>query len=252
MKKTILQRIIIGVKLGWNTSNLPDNVLKFHLNPVIRVLRVIGGFCIISLLSGRLKIFPHFITIIAIFFACIYFIYIIYITIIKFKETNKVLRSNKFDIRNSPLDRLIKICARVIYCAKIGCETTGYFGVGLGIMLGLLIDQVLENGNKPLLFRPYFNQGLDKLIPSGNSNSKLNNNFLKGKENKDQQSVILSIINSLHEQGPEAGFSQDEIKDVTDMLNSDISILTENQVKIKENILKEIEELTKSDNSKNN
>jgi hypothetical protein len=44
MKKTILQRVIIGVKLGLSTSNLPDNVLKFHSNPIVKVLRVICGF----------------------------------------------------------------------------------------------------------------------------------------------------------------------------------------------------------------
>jgi len=100
MKKTILQRIIIGVKLGWKTPSLPATVEKFHLNPIVRILRVICGFCTVSLLSGRLKELPTFITFIAIFFTTIHFIYFIYISIIKFKYANKILRSDKFDIKN--------------------------------------------------------------------------------------------------------------------------------------------------------
>jgi len=98
MKKTILQRIIIGVKLGWKTPNLPENVEKFHFNPIVRVLRVICGFSTISLLSGRIKELPIFFTYIAIFFTSVHLIYFSYINIIKFKHTKKVLKSNKFDI----------------------------------------------------------------------------------------------------------------------------------------------------------
>jgi len=53
MKKTKLQRIIIGVKKGWTTPNLPTHILKFHLNPLIRILRVIGWFTTLSYLSGK-------------------------------------------------------------------------------------------------------------------------------------------------------------------------------------------------------
>jgi len=63
---------------------------------------------------------------------------------------------------------------------KIGCDSATGVGVGLGLMLS--IDMMLENANKPLLFRPYFNQGLEKLIPS--VNSRVNSSLIEAKKNK--------------------------------------------------------------------
>jgi len=98
MKKTILQQVMIGVKLGLSTSNLPDNVLKFHSNPIVKVLRFICGFSGISLMCGRFIELPIIFTIFAVFFTIIHFIYIIYININKFIHMRKILKSDKFDI----------------------------------------------------------------------------------------------------------------------------------------------------------
>jgi len=107
MKKTLLQRIIIGVKLGFNEPNLPKNILKFHLHPIIRILRVISWITTISYLSGRLQSFPTFILYIAIIIIAINFIYFIYIGIMQLKHIIKVLKSEAFDkvVRNYPLDK---------------------------------------------------------------------------------------------------------------------------------------------------
>lgn len=100
MKKTLLQRIIIGIKKGWNTPNLPPHILQFHLNPFIRVLRVIGWIATLSYLSGKLNSFPYpklfvFIAVIIIF---INFIYFIYISFMQFKHVIKVWKSDELDV----------------------------------------------------------------------------------------------------------------------------------------------------------
>ena len=53
-KKTILNRIKAGVKLGWNTPSLPKKFIDFQMNPLIRILRVLGGgISTIYLLSNK-------------------------------------------------------------------------------------------------------------------------------------------------------------------------------------------------------
>lgn len=49
-KKTIFQRLLIGLKVGWNAPVLPPKVLNFHNNPLIRIFRVIGGISILTVL----------------------------------------------------------------------------------------------------------------------------------------------------------------------------------------------------------
>jgi hypothetical protein len=102
MKKAIflLRRIILGVTKGLSTSNLPEAILIFHLNPIIRVLRFIFGFSTLALLTGKLAIFPFFITVIPTIFTIIHFTYFLFISFSKIKYMNTVLKSDKFDIKN--------------------------------------------------------------------------------------------------------------------------------------------------------
>ena len=55
MKKTIFQRIIVGIKKGYNTPNIPDNLLLLHNSILIRYLRITGGLSAILLITGRLE-----------------------------------------------------------------------------------------------------------------------------------------------------------------------------------------------------
>jgi len=50
-KKTKLQRIWKGLKLGWNLPSLPVSVEKFHNHPIIIIFRVLGGISILLVLS---------------------------------------------------------------------------------------------------------------------------------------------------------------------------------------------------------
>ena len=50
-KLTFFNSILLEVKKGIMTQTLPDNLLKLQSNPFIRILRVLGGFSIITLLS---------------------------------------------------------------------------------------------------------------------------------------------------------------------------------------------------------
>jgi hypothetical protein len=48
---TPLKKFIKGLKIGFNMPLLPNKVLKFHNNPFIRILRVVGGIFVIIWLA---------------------------------------------------------------------------------------------------------------------------------------------------------------------------------------------------------
>jgi hypothetical protein len=50
-KKTKLQRIWKGIKLGWSLPSLPVSEEKFHNHLIIRIFRVLGGISILLVLS---------------------------------------------------------------------------------------------------------------------------------------------------------------------------------------------------------
>lgn len=74
MKKTIFKRLLIAAKLGWNTPTLPENVIKFQVNPLVRILRVLGGISTILLLSNKVSIYSIFMFYLVFFFAFLFFI----------------------------------------------------------------------------------------------------------------------------------------------------------------------------------
>ena len=52
-KKTLYGRFILGLKLAWNTSLLAKIVLAFHNYPFVRIIRVLGGLCVLVVLLQK-------------------------------------------------------------------------------------------------------------------------------------------------------------------------------------------------------
>ena len=83
-KKTILQRIWLGIKLAWNLPSLPVQVEKFHNYHLTRIFRVIGGISIILFLSSPSWIEKgSYLYWIILILAMLHFIYIFTISLIK-------------------------------------------------------------------------------------------------------------------------------------------------------------------------
>ena len=51
MNKKFLKRIYIGAKKGILTPTLPDEIIKFQSNPLIRIIRFLGGVSFIFILG---------------------------------------------------------------------------------------------------------------------------------------------------------------------------------------------------------
>jgi len=97
--KTLWQRFITGLKVGWNAPMLPEKVASLHNHPFVRIFRVIGGISIITVLSNKhLLLFLPF-KFIVLSLALFHFIYIFSISMIKLWYGFKVLRNDKLDVK---------------------------------------------------------------------------------------------------------------------------------------------------------
>jgi len=161
-KKNYLKRIWTGVKLGWNTPSLPENVINLQKNPLIRILRVLGGISSILILTKKSLLFPTFCIYIFLFLTFIFFIYHIYISYKRIIHIYKTIKSGKLDVKNSPIDKIASLAGKFILCIKGSCENLPHLGIGLGIGAGL--DQILENSGREPVFMPFLGDMLNKVI----------------------------------------------------------------------------------------
>jgi hypothetical protein len=111
--KTIFQRITIGLKHGWNTPMLPDKITVFNNYPLVRIFRVIGGLCVLSVLLKKHLLLWIPLQYIILFVAFLHILYFVIINTIKYFYGIYKLWKGDLNVRNSPLDRLASIV--VIY-----------------------------------------------------------------------------------------------------------------------------------------
>lgn len=123
-KKILLPRIIVSLKVGWNAAVLPLRVINIHNNPWVRVFIITGGLSTLAVLSKEYLLFVFPLNIIVLFFALLYFIYIMVIIIIKLFNCIGVLTSDKFltIVKNYPLyyfdTTLGKLLFRILQSGK--------------------------------------------------------------------------------------------------------------------------------------
>ena len=96
-KKTIFSRLLIGLKKGYNTPTLPENILKFQSLIYIRILRVLGGISFLFILSKHYLNYHIYFLYISMFIATLFTIYHIIISYHRIKHMKKVLRSGHLD-----------------------------------------------------------------------------------------------------------------------------------------------------------
>jgi hypothetical protein len=152
MKKTIFQRLLIGLKKGYNTPTLPENLLALQNNVFIRYLRITGGISAVLLITGRLEklglgVFYSFFLWLCTIITLLFFLYTLYLNYHRAKYMYKIWKSDELDVRNSPLELLGTIGSRLLWCAKGFCEAAvpatvvfGFMG-GIDLATGLAWDE---------------------------------------------------------------------------------------------------------------
>lgn len=148
--------IYLGLMKGYSISTLPISVERFYNNIFIRILRVIGGICLVLVLTnGSEKLsLPSSIHTIIIALAFLQSIQILIIMIIKliFGLYTLIYNRKIFEVRNSPLNKLASSLGQIVFCMKYGC-------IGLGSLAGVIaacssFDSVLEAGGRDRFFIP--------------------------------------------------------------------------------------------------
>jgi len=172
--KTNFNSILLGFKKGLNIDTLPTNVRLFLDIPLIRVLRVIGGICVLIYLlnkNGNIPYnIPYFLNILIIIIALIQLIQIVIISLIKLVYgLNKLIKDRKeFEVRNSPLNRLATLTSNLVYCWKVGCQV-GSSGVGL-LGASVLIDGLLASAGQEKIFEPMMSKGINAIVGGKQAN----------------------------------------------------------------------------------
>jgi hypothetical protein len=94
-----------GIHKGLSTPNLPENILIVQRKPLIRILRVLGGISTLRLLSQSYFELHGLFLYVCIFFSFLFLIYHIYISVHRFIYIRSIWKTDKLDIKNSPLNR---------------------------------------------------------------------------------------------------------------------------------------------------
>ena len=132
------------------------------MHPLIRILRVLGGISTILILTKKSLIFPPFFLYIFLLISLTFFIYQMFIFYLRTIHMYKTLKSDKLDIGNSPLDKLSTIAVKALWCIKGSCDKLPNLGIGLG--LGAVTDQILENSGRKPIFMPFLGGILNKVM----------------------------------------------------------------------------------------
>lgn len=167
-QKKLLNRLLLGFKKGWLTPTLPDKIIKFQSYPIIRIFRFLGGLSFITIVGKSHLNYPIYILYFSMFFVVFFAIYHIIISYYRIKHIIAILKTDKLDVKNSPLDRLATLGAKALLCFKGACETAQPVWLTLGIMLGT--DEILKSANRDPIFAPFLGGVLNSVLPEKVSN----------------------------------------------------------------------------------
>lgn len=239
-KKTILNRIWLGIKLGWKLPSLPAYVEKFHNHHITRILRVLGGISILLVFS-KSEFAIKYLFYIIFPLAFLQFLYIIIINLIKFVYIIYLWKNNKLEVRNSPLDRLASFSLTLFSCVKGGCVLGLSSGTALGMGLG--IDELLSHSGRDPVFKNILGKGLDQTLNNlgyQNPNKDITNvrdNIETFKHRYKELNALNKDIDDLDSIGKEIGAEDSELireikKDIKKSIEAEKASILQSRSKI--------------------
>ena len=244
--KTIFQRLDLGLKKGWTTPTLPAELVTFHNNVFIRLIRVLGGISTILIITHRLdflgKGLLYIICLgICFVFSFIFSLYLIYINYHRIKHMYKTLKNRDLDIHNSPFDRFATFSARLIWCSKGFCDIAAPIGITYGTMAS--IDELRKLKGYEPIFLPFLS---DMLIPNNEASKiyseqrKLTSNLIQNNIANQFYSEELSLVDKLKDNHI---LTNEEAAQWKNDISRNESLLTKNNTEIKSKILSNLSKL---------
>ena len=190
----------LGIKKGLSMSLLPAKVEKFYSNIFIRILRFIGGISFLIVISKIYLNLPENLHLFIIIIASIQITQIIIILIIKifYGIYTLIYKKDKFEVRNSPLNKYESMIANILYCAKIGCAATG---IGASFIAGgVAYDTLLVEAGYEKRFVPFMGDVYKGVFGEGPAN-KINSVIDKSNLNKEtpiKEESVTDIVNKIY------------------------------------------------------
>jgi hypothetical protein len=140
---------------------LPNHIIEFNHNIFVRIFRILGGICLLLILSKKVFDFNPYIIYVVIFINLIFLIYQFVLLIYRIRNIYKILKSKDLEIRNSPLNNFATVFTKGLLCIKGVCEGGIFTGTILGT--GIAFDWALESANKEKVFAPLVGSFIKKL-----------------------------------------------------------------------------------------
>lgn len=149
-----------GIIKVYKTPTLPNHIIEFNHNIFVRIFRVLGGICLLLTLSKKVFQFNEYIIYLVIFINLMFLIYQFVLLIYRMINIFKILKSDKLDIRNSPINNFATVLTKGLLCFKGICEGGIFTGTLLGT--GIAFDWALESANKEKIFAPLIGNTINK------------------------------------------------------------------------------------------
>lgn len=213
--KTLLQCLFIGLKVGWNTPLLPKYMINIHNHSFTRIFRVIGGISIITVLSKNYLLLYTPLKFVVLLLAFLHFIYITVISMIKLIHGFKVLKSDKLNIKNSPMDHFASLAGKLLFCWKYGCQA-GSAGLGL-VGTSFMLDSMLEAGNQEKIFTPLIGKEVKFIVggkPADAILSEIKRNLDEIESNKKRLEEVNKLFDKTNNIMDYKDFSKKEIDSI--------------------------------------
>lgn len=83
---------MISIKKGYSVNNIPPKTEKFMSKPIIKLFIVLGVICMGFCLSQRIFFFFVYIQYTIIFIYILFGLFLVFISIIRIKYTNKLIK----------------------------------------------------------------------------------------------------------------------------------------------------------------
>jgi len=173
LKKWGKNSFYLGFIRAYSIPTLPAKVEQIYSHIFVRIFRFIGGLSFLLVVTNTYLILPGFLHLFLAILASIQITQIIIILIIKFFYGLYIIvfKKEKFEIRNSPLNRYASIISQALYCIKVGCTVTG---AGAGFIAGgAAYDSVLEESGRNRVFVPFIAKTYNSVFGEG-PNNKIN------------------------------------------------------------------------------
>lgn len=152
---------------AYSIPTLPDSVERYYNNLFVRIFRFCGGLSFLVIITNFYLQLPNFLHL---FFAIVASIHVTQVTIILiiksfFSLHTLICKREKFEIRNSPINRYASIISQALYCIKFGCGSTA---AGASFIAGgMAYDALLTESGNDRVFLPMMGHFYTRVFGQG-------------------------------------------------------------------------------------